>query len=50
MSQPKKRKPAKREAGRPAEGFAGFTDKEKKIIHELYRTLRKIVRKKRRES
>jgi hypothetical protein len=45
MARPKKKKPARREPKRPGEPFAGFTDREKKIIHDLYRTLRKIVRK-----
>jgi hypothetical protein len=47
MAQPKRRKPAKRDAERPAEQFTGFSEREKKMIHDLYRTVKKIVRKKR---
>ena len=47
MNQRKRRKPAKRKAERPPEQFAGFTEKEKKMIHDMYRTVKKIVRKKR---
>jgi hypothetical protein len=48
MAQPKRRKPGKRKPEQPADEFAGFTEKERKIIAELYQSIKKIVRKKRR--
>jgi hypothetical protein len=50
MAQPKRRKPGKRNPERTGEPFAGFTEKEKKIIGELYQSIKKIVRKKRRHK
>jgi hypothetical protein len=45
MAQSKRRKPRKVDAERTPEPLAEMTDKQKRQLHDMYRTVRKIVRK-----
>jgi hypothetical protein len=42
---PKRRKPSKRDADPPPMDLPNMTDKQKRQLFDMYRTMRKIVRK-----